>query len=138
MVYLNMVGFGGQTLVLVPTVDIYVNNDEFKHLNGRHAPSRAFWCNLTHQRASPVFPVSKDKIFSVKKYRVFKPQQPQNSSGDCVGFWVGRLWLKRGGCGYGVTIIMVYMVGIGKGGKFEVLVGGGKGERNGRQQDGIR
>ena len=60
---------------------------------------------------------------------------PKNSSGDCVGFWEGRLWLRQGGCGYIITIMTMVAVGNGGGGRVEGFGGGGQGEKNGRQQD---
>ena len=67
--------------------------------------------------------------------RIFEPQRSLSSSGDCVGFLVGRLWLRQERWGYGVTMPMVEALGIGRGGQVEGLGGGGKGERNGRQWD---
>ena len=67
--------------------------------------------------------------------RIFEPQRSLSSSGDCVGFLVGRLWLRRGGCGHGITMLMVEAVGISGGGRVEGLGGGGKSERNGRHRD---
>ena len=43
--------------------------------------------------------------------------------------------MRRGeGWGYGVTMPIVEAVGIGGGGRFERLGGGGKGDRNGWQR----
>ena len=78
-----------------------------------------------------MFPVSEATFLSEKKNRIFEPQRPQISSGDCVGLWEGRLWLRQMGCGYGVTMLIVEAVGIGGGGRVEGLRGGGKSERNG-------
>ena len=41
----------------------------------------------------------------------------------------------RGGCNYGVIILMMEAFGNGGGGRVEVFRGVGKGERNGRQRD---
>ena len=43
--------------------------------------------------------------------------------------------MRRGRWGYGVTMPMVEAVGIDGGGRVEGIVGGGKGESNGRQRD---
>ena len=47
----------------------------------------------------------------------------------------GTDFVAAGGCGFGVTMLMVEAVGISGGGRVEGLGGGGKGERNGQQWD---
>ena len=96
-------------------------------LNGRHAPYGALWWNLTHWRASQVFPVSEAKHFCVKtgflSHSVHKTTaaidgngEPENgvflpvflswiTSGFCwfsdEGMWIALALLLSGGvCGY--------------------------------------
>ena len=82
-----------------------------------------------------MFSVSEDNFFNEKKNRIFETQQPYNSSGDCVRFWEGRLWLRQGGWVYDIMMLMVEAVGVDGVGRVEGLGGGGKCERNGRQRD---
>ena len=75
-----------------------------------------------------------EAIFLSKK-KILELQRPQNSSGDCVGFWEVRIWLRQGrGCGYGVTMLTMEAVGNGGKEKVEGFGGDGKGEINGRHQ----
>ena len=49
-------------------------------------------------------------------------------------FGRGEFHWGVGGCGYGVTMLMMEVVGNDGGGRVEGFKGGGKGERNGRQR----
>ena len=43
--------------------------------------------------------------------------------------------MRQGVCSYGVTVLMLGVVGNGVGVRVDGLGGGGQGERNGRQKD---
>ena len=62
-------------------------------------------------------------------------QRPLNSSGDCVEFWEGQIWLQGEGCGYGVIILTMEEVGGVGVGQSDGFGGSGQGEINGQQQD---
>ena len=61
MVYLTMMGFWGQPLVLGTTVDTYVKYDYFEHFNARKCQHferkvRTLWSLLVQPNALKVFP----------------------------------------------------------------------------------
>ena len=94
-------------------------------LSGLHAPYGAFLCNLTHWRASQVFPVSEANFLSTAAI---------NQNWQLCRILGGTALVATGGDGHGVTMLMVETVGISGSGGIEVLIGGGKCEINRRQR----
>ena len=75
------------------------------------------------------------RLFVLRKKRILGLQRPWNSIGDCVGFWGGQIWLRRGGCGYSIMMLTMEAVGNGEGRRVEGFGVGGQGERNRQHWD---